>query len=159
MKRAQHDRQSAPMGHRPLGALRRFVAAFAGAVIITLNLIASLLAPPVPLAPQNAVLDPVLAEMIRQTGEAVFICAPSGMLTLGPDGLPIEGAGHGPGCLFCLPLTSGGALAPAQIVVTAHYSTSLCLSLRGQQRVAAIARPGSLRPHPRAPPSFDFPTV
>jgi len=117
-----------------VGALRRRLGAFAGLVVLWLNLWAG-----AALAAQPVFLDPGLAGL---AGGRMVICTSAGRVVVDADGNVLDdasgapGSGEGPHCLFCLPLMQGQALAPPASLIDREPPQAIALDR--QLRVEAF---------------------
>lgn len=139
-----------------MGSARRRLAVLAGLLVVALNLLAGLIAPPVRIDARAAVADLAIAETAKALGQSIVICTPSGMITIGPDGKPADapsGGAHGAGCIFCLPLTAGCLQAPALLVAAFLFEVEEPAEAQPRLSLAISPLPAAgMRPRPRAPP-------
>lgn len=124
---------------------RRSVGAWLGLILLTLDILAGGVLPP----------DPGRAFAQGLGDNHIQICTATGIVELGPDGVPVsdQAPGHRRICLFCLPVLSG-ALDTAPPVSALPLRSAIALPTQPPPVGAPAATPTALAgcASPRAPP-------
>lgn len=135
---------------------RSLAGAVVGLVAVLFNVLGVLVMPPVRLDARAPAIDPALAQTARALGQSIVLCTPSGIITIGPDGVPVGTPGEGPHsglCAFCLPMLSGGCASPANGTAIAFAVQVVDIGQQPPRLQWVVSRKRTRLIQPRAPPA------